>query len=227
MVHIWCASLNLPPTEISKKYALLSADEKRRAGKKMFPKDRNRFIVARGTLRNILSRYLHINPSQIKFSYTSQGKPYLTDSSNCEGLCFNLSHSHDMALYAFTLRKEVGVDLEYIRHDFEWSDIEGMFLSQREKSRLREISENTRYKKYYTYWTRKEAFLKSVGTGLATDPKDVDVIKQSGQSDWVMQPNQIIGSHRQWSLLDLDLGSGYAASLAVEGKDIKLKCWKW
>jgi 4'-phosphopantetheinyl transferase len=100
-------------------------------------------------------------------------------------------------------------------------------LSAEEKVQIRETPKNIRCKKMYTYWTRKEALLKFMGTGLAIDPKDIDVIKQSGQSDWVMQPNQIIGSHRQWSLLDLDLGSGYAASLAVEGKDIKLKCWKW
>ncbi len=100
-------------------------------------------------------------------------------------------------------------------------------MSDTEKTRLQETPQSDRCKVFYTYWTRKEAFLKSIGTGLAVDPREISVLKQLGQSDWVMQPNQYIDSRSQWSLLDLNLGAGYAASLAVEGTDFQIKYWKW
>ena len=124
MVHIWCASLDLPPKDISQNHTLLSADEKRRAEKFFFIKNRNGFIAARGILRNILSRYLTVDPAAITFSYSPSGKPFLTVSSNLEGLSFNLSHSHRMTLYAVTLSRGVGVDLEE-EHGFEVAGQDG------------------------------------------------------------------------------------------------------
>jgi 4'-phosphopantetheinyl transferase len=227
IVHIWCASLDLPPKDISQNHTLLSADEKRRAENFFFIKDRNGFIAARGILRNILSRYLTVDPAAITFSYSPSGKPFLTDSSNHEGLSFNLSHSHRMALYAVTLSRGVGVDLEHIRQDFEWNDIARIFLSPEEMSHLQKTPKNIRFKKFYTYWSRKEAFLKSIGTGLTIDPKNITVLRQSGLSGWIMLTNTFTGPHRQWSLLDLNLGPDYAASLAVEGKGAGLQYWKW
>jgi len=132
-----------------------------------------------------------------------------------------------MALYAFTLKRKVGVDLEHIHEDFEWNDIADIILSAEEKTQLREAPENNRRKIFYSYWTRKESFLKSIGAGLTVDPKEINVLKQSDQSVWVMQPNRFSGRYGQWSLLDLDLGSDYASSLAVEGEDTKIQCWKW
>ena len=226
-VHVWRASLDVSEEQLLMLGATLSSDEQIRADKYYFKLDRQHFIVARGILRNILSRYLHVNPDEIEFSYTSHGKPLLSHSSEGKDISFNLSHSNDLALFAFTLNRKTGVDIEYIRNDFEWRDIGEKFFSSEEKSMLQSISENIRCEKFYTYWTRKEAFLKSTGTGLAVDPRDINVIKRSGQTDWVMQSNQFTGTPEQWSLLDLDPGSDYAAALAVEGKGFKVKCWKW
>ena len=226
-VHVWRCSLTLPATQLLILEETLSRDELIRGAKYYFKQDRQHFIAARGILRNILSHYLHVNPAEIEFSYTPHGKPFLSHLIDGKGLSFNLSHSHDLALFAYTFNRKIGVDVEYIQNNFEWRDIAERFFSSEEKSALQSISENVRYKEFYTYWTRKEAFLKSIGVGLAVDPKDLNVIKQSGQSNLVIQPDQFVGMSKQWSLFDLDPGSGYAASLAVEGKGIKIKCWQW
>lgn len=226
-VHIWRASLNLPEAQLLMLGETLSRDELRRGDKYYFKQDRQHFIAARGILRNILSRYLQVNPVEIEFSYTPHGKPLLSHLIDDKGLSFNLSHANDLVLCALALNRKTGVDLEYIRQDFEWRDIAERFFSSEEKSELQLISENIRCKKFYTYWTRKEAFLKSIGTGLAVDPKNINVTKQSGQSVWVMQPIQFTGTPEQCSLFDLDPGFGYAAALAVEGKGFKIKCWQW
>ncbi|MDE5094433.1 MAG: 4'-phosphopantetheinyl transferase, partial [Trichodesmium sp. St11_bin5] len=86
-VHIWSTNLKLSSDKIEELSTILSPDEKNRANKFYFEKDKNRFIIARGTLRTILSRYLNIEPKKLQFTYSDRGKPYLKNTS----ILFNLS----------------------------------------------------------------------------------------------------------------------------------------
>src|SRR5436305_1268900 len=76
-VHVWCASLNRPPHQLQHLHGILASEERGRAARFHFARDRRRFIAARGLLREILSRYLKLLPESLIFKYTSYGKPYL------------------------------------------------------------------------------------------------------------------------------------------------------
>ena len=117
-VHVWRAALDQPQLIVRSFYELLSIDERERAGRFYFQSDREHFVVAHGVLRSIICSYLLIGPPQLDFCYGSNGKPGLTESSGKASLRFNISHSHKLALFAFTRDLEVGIDLEYIREDF-------------------------------------------------------------------------------------------------------------
>src|SRR5262245_19059604 len=87
-VYVWRASLIQDRTIILRLSALLASDERRRADKYFRVIDRDRFIVARGILRSILSVYLHVSSKELQFIYNEYGKPSLSDDQNCGLLNF-------------------------------------------------------------------------------------------------------------------------------------------
>src|ERR1041385_3712084 len=164
-VHIWRTSLDLPTTIAEHLRQFLSADELARAGRFHFERDRRHFIVARGCLRAILSRYLKTPAAEIEFIYGVNGKPQLAGSSlHSQPLYFNLAHSADLALYGFTRIGELGVDLEFIRTDFTGDEIANRFFSPGEVACLNAVPAELRHEAFYNCWTRKEAFIKATGS---------------------------------------------------------------
>ena len=117
-VHVWRVNLNVSDVRIKKLQMYLSTDEMQRANRFYFEKDHNKFIVARGMLREILSQYIDRKPYEFVFEYNKYGKPFLPHEFEGEKFRFNLSHSHGLAVYAIALNHEVGIDVEYIREDF-------------------------------------------------------------------------------------------------------------
>src|SRR5215213_3815702 len=89
-VHIWCVPLNLSTPDIRRLEQTLASDERRRAKRYYWQGDRERFIAARGLLRAILSRYLGVEASLLRFRYGPNGKPLLLDDRGWDALQFNL-----------------------------------------------------------------------------------------------------------------------------------------
>jgi len=226
-VHVWRVLLDVTPVEFEILLGFLSVDELTRAGRFHFERDQKRFIVARGILRKILGHYLKKNPDDIRFEYTSHGKPILAPGVDKEKICFNLSHSGAFALYAVTQRKKIGIDIEGIRDDIEIDQIARKFFSQNEIDSLEKIDINKRSGLFYQYWTRKEAFLKAGGEGISFPMEKCDVSLISGR---VLSPVTVQDNNSEISSLqvqDLFPGNGYAAAIAVEGCDCDLSCWEY
>src|SRR5580698_4030984 len=114
-VHVWRASLDQSKSQIDRFLQTLSADEQGRADRFYFDKDRRHFIVARGVLRAILGCYQNRPPECLTFCYGAHGKPALAEDDDVAAIRFNVSHSHNVALYAVARGWNVGIDLERIR----------------------------------------------------------------------------------------------------------------
>lgn len=167
-VDIWCASLDDHPVEtVPLMQAILSRDELERARTFYFERDRRRFIVGRGILRVLLGRYVGRRPEDIGFRYGPNGKPALAADSAGVPLHFNLAHSEGLALYAFTPAGPVGVDLEMMRDLPDWQQVADAVFSAREVAQLRASPIGRRRDEFFRAWTRQEAVLKALGTGLA------------------------------------------------------------
>ena len=162
-VHVWLASLEQPEAVMLPLKQTLSSDELLRAGKFHFDKDRHHFIVARGVLRTLLSRYLQVQPAQLQFAYNEHGKPSLDNLMLGKTLHFNLSHSHNLALLAFSYAGSIGVDIEYMRTDLDFEQVARVSFSPREQSLLLALPIEERQHAFYTCWTRKEAYIKGRG----------------------------------------------------------------
>jgi 4'-phosphopantetheinyl transferase len=227
-VHVWLATLDQPPSEIDNYLKLLSADERARADRFYFEKDREHFIVARGVLRSILGCYLDRSPEGLSFYYSSHGKPALTSESGREAISFNLSHSHGMALYAVGLARKIGIDLELIRDGPPGEKIAEHFFSTQEILTLRAFPATVQKHAFFLCWTRKEAYIKARGEGLSLPLGQFDVSLTPGA------PAELLGARpdpleaARWSLHDLTTElPGYAAALAVEGAGWTLGLWRW
>ncbi len=147
--------------------ALLTGDERERAGRFHFQRDSSAFAISRGLLRTLAGRYLDAPPERLRFDYTPYGKPYLAGQFAGSPLRFNLSHAHELVLYAFTSGAEVGVDVEYLRPELAGAEIAERFFSPREVEALLTLPVEGRTEAFFRCWTRKEAFIKAVGQGLS------------------------------------------------------------
>ena len=226
-VHVWRASLHVSASELRAFEDTLAVDERARAERFYFQKHREHFIAGRGLLRNVLSRYLDREPDQLRFRYNAYGKPSLTEETGAEGLCFNLSHSHEMALYALTRGREIGVDIEYFRPDVEVEKLAERFFSPREAAVLRALPEQLWKEGFFNCWTRKEAYIKAEGRGMSIPLSAFDVSLTPGEPAALLRSHNHPQETAHWSLQALNPAPGYAAALAVKGPDWELRCWQW
>jgi len=205
----------------------LAPDECDRADRFLRDADRNRFIVGRGVLRTILGRYLGSHPAQLRFRYSPAGKPALAAESGPGSIRFNVSHTRDIALYAVTIGREVGVDIERIRADLGVEDLAARFFSGREIAALGTVPPPYRLEAFFTCWTRKEAYSKARGQGLSFPLDHFTVSLAPGQPPALLEVLDDPAESARWSLWQLVPGPDHVAALAVEGRDCHPKCWQW
>ncbi len=212
-VHVWWVELVRPEAEVEDLLNLLSLDEKERAARFRFAEHRDRFTVARGTLRRVLGHYAGIAPESVQFEYGPNGKPSLPDSS----LRFNLSHSGELAMIGVTRDREIGVDVERMRDDKDLLDIAERFFAPRERDALRALPEDERRDGFFRCWTRKEAYLKALGAGLSLNLHGFVVSLAPGEPAALLESEQGAAEVERWSLVALEPHPDYAAAVAVEG----------
>lgn len=227
-VHLWQADLDAIGTEESRWLAVLSPDESARASRFHFPSDRQRFVASRALLRTILGGYLATDPNRVRFSYSKKEKPSLGMEHVGSDLTFNISHSGGIALFAFTRRREIGVDVELVRRDFDIDAIARRFFSAKEQEELAAFTNEKSEKKFEAFfrcWTRKEAYIKATGEGLSLPLRQFDVSIAEGDHDALRATRPDPAEAALWSLREIPAGSGYVAGLCVRGRTWRLKLW--
>ena len=176
-VHVWAASLDVGAARRRALGRHLSRGEVDRAFRLRSDRDRMRFVVARGILRELVGRYLGLEPRRVRFRYGAQGKPALDESA----LAINLSRTGDRALFAFAREREIGVDIERVRQDFPCEHVAAAFFSAAEAAAVRAFDPHERSEAFFRCWTRKEAYLKARGDGLTVDLASLEVLLNERQ----------------------------------------------
>ncbi|HWQ18484.1 MAG TPA: 4'-phosphopantetheinyl transferase superfamily protein [Methanotrichaceae archaeon] len=226
-VHIWSTSLNLPEGYLSQLAQTLSEDELLRAEHLRFEKDKKWFIAGRGVLRQILGRYLCIEPGQLQFCYGPHGKPYLTAEFGGDELRFSLAHSNDLAIYAVTLSREIGVDLEYSRILPDAEEIAARLFSIRENAAWLRLPAEKKQDAFYVCWTCREAYVKALGSGLAQPLGEPDESLRLLEPGWLSHAAHDPVEAARWSLKVLVPAPGYIGALAMAGGECHLRCYQW
>ncbi|MDB9315783.1 4'-phosphopantetheinyl transferase superfamily protein [Spirulina sp. CS-785/01] len=208
-LHLWLVDRREWETEEARFWGILSDLERRRANRFLQKRDRRAFILGRGLLRLFLSHYLHHPPQTLTFTYSDQGKPALVSSP----LQFNLSHSGEFALYGFTRQTPLGVDLEKIR-PLPHLKLAQRFFQPQEYQALSRLPPRDQELAFFRIWTRKEAYLKATGEGIAAlNTVQVSVTPEHPPS--LLRLDAQSTDTSAWVLGDLPPLSGYVGAFAL------------
>jgi len=215
-IHVWRADLTIVASDLC---ALLCSDERTRAERMLNKRARQLWMRSRGVLRELLGHYLQQNPHTLRFATGAHGKPALSEDScaatgmanlappSATPLAFSLSHSGDLALYAFTRTGPIGVDVEVARRRIDVISIARRAFGAAEAERLVGLERAAAEQEFLRAWTRHEAELKCLGTGI-------------GGADGAT------GERAVW-IAQLEVGPRAAAAIAAETPPRELRCWDW
>lgn len=233
-VHVWIADLIHVAPSYTLQESILSAEERERAARFRFERERWWYVATHVVLRLLLSQYVGQAPECLTFRTGRYGKPALVldadQLSRTLPLQFNLSHSHGMVVYAIARGREVGVDIERIEESLDWERIAARVLSKREQEALQSLPERDRDRAFYTCWTRKEALVKAAGYGLQMPLDSFDVSLGPSEPARLFDVRTTPDMPMEaacWCLRELPPIPGYSATLAIEGHNRALACWRW
>ena len=139
---------------------------------------------------------------------------------------FNLSHAHDLTLYAFCRDQDVGIDIERIRSDIAYEQIANYVFSPYEIATLFALPLHERTEAFFRGWSIKEAYIKGLGGGLSIPLDQFDTAISPGTPAAILATRPDPTEAGRWTVARLDAGSGYAAALALRGSITKLACWQ-
>jgi 4'-phosphopantetheinyl transferase len=222
-VHVWFARLDRTHARLSRMRTVLDPDETARADRFLMEVHRNRFIAARALLRDLLAGYLGQPPGAIRFAYNEWGKPALAPGLVARDLRFNLSHSQDLAMYAFVLERDVGVDIEMIRADIANERIAENFFSRWEVETLRALPLEHQAEAFFNCWTRKEAYVKARGQGLSIELDSFDVSLAPGEEAKILRGDDCL----DWSMVSFNPDHGWVAAMATQGSPLQIAKPRW
>jgi 4'-phosphopantetheinyl transferase len=225
-IHIWHARLEQLYATTEAMASTLSPDERDRANRFRFERDRDRYVMSRGILRRLLGDYLGVSAGSLQFRYNQYGKPYLAKESLPHPVHFNLSHSCGLVLFAFSRDQEIGVDLERIRMDFDFENVAKTILPPEEFTKLCSLERAARFTEFFRLWTRIEAWAKAQGIG--TSLLDGARIASSRDDDSVWQNLYIpSGKFSNWRIDEFTPDPDYVASVASTLAEASLKHWEY
>jgi 4'-phosphopantetheinyl transferase len=231
-IHVWHAQLDELPLVPKLSLgtiglaALLNDEERGRASRFRFERDRIHFGLARGILRSLLSDYCSMPPNEIAMRYSPSGKPALANPQH-QDLQFNLSHSHGLAVFAFARGRRVGIDVELTRKMKDEDKIVQRFFSPEEIAAYQALSAEARQRGFFNCWARKEAFVKALGEGLSHPLAAFTVSLTPGEPGRLLSIGGDMAAATGWTLYDLAIDPGYVCALVAEGGLLRVSCKRW
>lgn len=224
--HIFCGRLDQSLDRLRHFAGILSEDERVRAGRFAFMRDRNRFLAGRGMLREILGRLLRTNPAGLRFAYGIKGKPRLAAPVDGRFLKFNLAHADTLAVYIVSARSAVGVDIERIRPIPEAAAIMSQFFSPQENEAWRSLPAEHQAGAFIEYWTCQEALLKAIGGSLGSRLIRSCFKSIADRISPTPGTLRMVSNTTAFSLYLPPPFCGYQAAAAIQG-ECPPTCWSW
>jgi 4'-phosphopantetheinyl transferase len=223
-VHLWGIELDGSSGCLDRCMQWLDKEERQRAGRFIREEDRQRYVLAHGGLRAVLSRYLGVAPDVIEMCRGEAGKPSLMKEFRSQpAIMFNMSHAQGRALIAVSKGQEVGVDLERIRPDVEAEKLSKRYFAPSEHATMMQATQKQRAGMFFRYWVSKEAVLKAQGIGLQALNQCEILMTADGIGAEVLVPAD---SRLQdsWRIRLLSCGEGWEAAVAAQQLDRVAQC---
>lgn len=224
-IDVWRSRMDLPESEIRKFHETLSRQEQERAEKFTFPDKFEEYVVTRGLLRTALSHVLEQSPGAFSFEYTTEKKPYLAKKFDGQCVSFNVSHSNGQSLVAISLERNIGIDIEKIRNDVEHEKLAKRFFSLAEYEALKQYEGDTA-QAFFAVWTRKEAFVKAVGKGIAFGLNEFDVNIDPNEAPQMLTTRWNPDEVSKWYMSSIPTEADYIATVVADAGEFQLRLWQ-
>lgn len=211
------------PADDGAALAILSSAERQRAARFRRPEPRGTFVRTRLALRKLLGAYLGRDPADVRIRTGRFGKPYLAAPADV-WLNFNVSHSDGYALVVLGRHRRVGVDLQRLACDLDHEALARQYFAAPEIEELERLPSPLRRQSFFAWWTRKEAYLKAIGGGLSIPLDRFGVSVRPDEPASLVRVDGIPGRASTWTVRDLAVAPSFAAAVAYEGENARLRC---
>jgi 4'-phosphopantetheinyl transferase len=216
-VHVWYLFTDrVTDPQILERYAsMMSTDERARRARFVFAKDRHQFLVTRGLVRTVLSRYARIRPEECTFAANQYGKPSLRQSPSAEpGIEFNVSHTNGLVAVAVAAGREIGIDVEELTRAGLELDVR-RFFSAAEVRALEALPEAEQKSRFFDYWTVKEAYIKALGMGLSCPLDSFSIHFDRGGPPTIEFAPDVDDDASRWQFAQFDPSPRHRMALAI------------
>jgi 4'-phosphopantetheinyl transferase len=221
-VVLWCVNLRHDADLVSRSRSLLTPHECARANAFGFQELRDNFVLCRGALRVLLSRFGCGAAADLRFTAGFHGKPELAAATE-RRVEFNLSHSGGMLACAFARQRELGVDIERHRPIDDYADIARRFFSAPEVEDLMSIEESGRQTAFYDCWVRKEAVIKALGGGLSVPLDSFRVSLAPADAGALLDVRDRPDEARSWTLAAFSPAPHFSGAVACRDPHVRLE----
>jgi 4'-phosphopantetheinyl transferase len=228
VVHVCACSVTRYSRLLAGLFAWLSPEEQTRARRFLKEADRGRFVLGRAMVRGLCATHLGTEPATIKLGRTPVGKPYLASpiAAHGKGLDFNVSHSGDCVLIAWSGGQPVGIDVEFLDRNttMSFKELSEAAFSDPERAALSAVAPDQIGPTFYRIWVRKEAVLKAEGCGVGGPLQSFSVVhERATDTEWLDRVH-FPESGRTWRIIDLAPAADHVAALALPQGSIVHHC---
>lgn len=212
-VEIWYGKVSAEDMHYQAHWRVLDEAEQTQARKFKNALLHQRYVEIHGRLRRLLAQILNQSPEKLRIKKAEHGKPYLADYPE---LAFNLSHSDDRLMIAVGWNCQLGVDIEVCKQRINLSGLVGKCFAEEEAAYWNKLPEIQKNEAFYRFWTRKEAFVKATGHGIALGLNQC-AINPENPAEFLRVPD-LCGQASEWYVLDIDLEEGIYSALVADKK---------
>lgn len=221
-IDIWRVPLNPTARQTGQFLDCLSKQEKQRAEQFSFPDKRIQFVTTRARLRQCLALATGIPVTEIQIETGASGKPLLSGATDIQ---FNVSHTHGLALIAVTRGQSLGIDVERLRDSTDHVRLAENYFSAAERTAIISLPKASLVAPFFACWTRKEAVVKAIGTGIAHGLDSFDVSTDPEISQCQTRLHSEDGSVHTWCIDTVPCGEGFAGAVAYQKGPAKIRYW--
>jgi 4'-phosphopantetheinyl transferase len=219
-ISLWQGEITATEADYPHYWRILDQAEQHQANAFKNEQLRRRYVEIHARLRILLGNAVNANPEQLRIHKAEYGKPYLADYPE---LAFNLSHTANKMVVAIAYDCELGVDIELCRARENLAALVDKCFAEEEKSHWQQLPESQQTYAFYRFWTRKEAFVKATGRGIALGLEQC-VINPENPKELLRIPKDY-GLASGWLMQDVDLGESICGALAAKNKDNNHIAW--
>ncbi len=223
-IHLWTIPLDDTSRTLEEYQSILSTSEREQGNRFTYPELKKRYILAHARMREILAKYINLEPKNIVFRINQYNKPFLVDRPGQPEINFNLSHSHNLALLGIASRRSIGVDVEWVKPLNDYMKIARRYFSPIEHTAIVQQKSDRSLLAFYQLWAGKESIIKARGHGMQLPLNQFNLdglINPSGKAERTVK---VCANGISWFVYPINLMHGYLGAVAVEGeiRDMKI-----